>query len=103
MNCACVYQRPDYSTATVAIGGRETTKTYVKHAQVLLHWNKNHRETEEAAQALYAALEFNPRPTIGGKQVSYFDLRLPEAADVGSDDNGIFERVIWFDLYFEED
>ena len=103
MKRVAVYQRPVYGEATVALGGRETTKTLVKHIQVLVHWNKNHRETEEAAQALYDALKYNPRPVIGSRQVSYLDLMLPEPADAGSDDNGIFDRVLWVDIYFEED
>ena len=100
---ACVYERPAYSDATVAIGGREATKTLVKHVQVLVHWNRNHRQTEEAAQALYEALRWNPRPTLGNARVSYLDLMLPEPVDAGSDSNGIFERVLWLDIYFEED
>lgn len=99
----CVYERPVYSEATVAIGGAEATKTLVKHVQVVVHWNKNHRETEEAAQGLYDALRFNPRPVIGGRKVSYLDLQLKEPVDLGSDTNGIFERVLWMDIYFEED
>lgn len=99
----CVYQRTDYSDATIALGGNETTKTLLKHVQVLVHWNKNHRETEEAALALYSALQWNPRPTIGDTRASYIDLLLPEPVDVGSDSNGIFERVLWLDIYFEEE
>lgn len=103
MQRACVYQRPDYSGATVALGGSGATKTLVKRVQVLLHWNRNHRETEEAAQALYEALRFNPRAEIGGATASYVDLQLPEAVDLGSDPNGIFERTIWLDIYYEEE
>lgn len=99
----CVYQRTNYGAPTIAIGGRESTKTLVKHIQVLVHWNKNHRETEEAALALYNALQFNPRTTIGGASATYIDLELPEPVDVGSDSNGIFERVLWLDIYYEED
>ena len=102
MQRACVYQRSDYSGATVSIGGRDSTKTLEKHVQVLIHWNRNHRETEEAAQALYDALRFNPRGTIGEDTASYIDLKLPEPVDLGSDETGIFERVLWLDIYYEE-
>lgn len=98
----CVYQRPDYSDQQAAIGGRDATKTVCKHVQVLVHWNRNHRQTEEAAQALYERLRFNPRATVGGAAVGYVDLTLPEPADLGSDENGIFERSIWLDIYYEE-
>ncbi len=97
---AGVYQRQDYGPATVALGGGEPTKTHVKHVSVLIHWNKNHRETEEAAQALYDALKLNPPAPMG---IKYVNLLMPEPADVGSSDNGIFERVVWFDLHYEEE
>lgn len=99
---ACVYQRPDYSEQQAAIGGREATKTVCKRVQVLLHWNRNHRETEEAAMALYDALRFNPRGTVGGAAIGYVSLEMPEPADLGSDEHGIFERSIWADIYYEE-
>ena len=108
----CVYTRADYGSAQAAIGGSEATKTEVKHVSVVVHWNRNHKETEVAALALYDALKFNPRATIGGTtangvttggvDLTYIDLQLPEPQDVGSDENGIYERVIWIDLYFEE-
>ena len=101
MQRCCVYQRPDYSGAQVALG--KATKTLVKHVSVLVHWNRNHRETEAAAQALYDALSLNPPAEIGGARASYIDLQLPEPADLGSDENGIFERTIWLDIYYEED
>ena len=100
---ACVYQRTDYSNAVAAIGGEEPTRTLVKRVQVLLHWTRNHRETEEAAQALYERLRWNPRPQIGTARASYIDLKLLEPVDLGSDENGIFERVLWLDIYYEED
>lgn len=99
---ACVYQRRGQG-ANVALGGAASTKTLVKHLNVLVHWDRNHRETEEAAQALYDALRFNPRARIGNATASYVDLQLPEPVDLGSDQNGIFERSIWLDIYYEED
>ena len=99
----CVYQRSGYGGATVAIGGRAATRTLVKSVSVLVHWNANHRETEEAARALYDALAFNPRPvTIGDDTASYIDLQLSEPVDLGSDENGTFERSIWLDIYYQE-
>lgn len=99
---ACVYQRTDYADAMVALGGRDATVTERKRVQVLVHWNRNHRETEEAAQALYDALRWNPRPTIGGAQATYIDLVQNEPIDLGSDQDGIFDRSIWVDIYYEK-
>lgn len=97
---ACVYQREAYGAAQVALS--KATRTYVKSVSVLVHWNRNHRETEEAAQALYDALTLNPRSQIGEDTASYIDLQLPEPVDLGSDEHGIFERAIWLDVYYEE-
>ena len=98
---AAVYQRTDYGPATVAIGGEPATKTLVKHVSVLIHWTKNHRETEAAAQALYDALRYNPDVSTLG--IKYIELLMPEPADVGSNDIGIFERVIWMNLHYEQE
>ena len=98
----CVYSRQGYGGAQAAIGGRGATKTLVKEVSVLVHWNRNHRETEEAAQALFDALSFNPPASIGDSAVKYIDLRLPEPVDLGSDEHGVFERAIWLDIYYEE-
>lgn len=97
-----VYPRTDYATLDVAVGGRDSTVTHVKPVQVLVHWTKNARATEETAQALYNALSFNPRGVIGENSVSYIDLLTSEPVDLGADDNGIFERVLRFDIHYQE-
>lgn len=97
-----VYPRTDYATVDVAVGGRDTTVTHVKPVQVLVHWTKNARDTENTAQALYNALAYNPRGVINGHAVSYVELQSSEAIDLGADDNGIFERVIRFDIHYQE-
>lgn len=38
---------------------------------------------------------------IAGKHVNYLKLDVPEPIDVGTDDNGVYERVIWLTLYYE--
>lgn len=100
----CVYQRPSYDGAQVALGGPEATRTLVKRASVLVHWNRNARETEQAAQALYDAIasRATAHPGIGGDEATYIALELPEPVDLGSDSNGVFERTIWIDIYYEE-
>ncbi len=97
-----VYQRPDYSTAQTQLGGQVNTKTKVKHISILIHWNKNAKETEASAEALYDALLNAQNVTIDSQPVNYIDLRMPEPADLGTDDLGIYERVIWADFYFQK-
>lgn len=97
-----VWQRGDYSGGGVMLGGRSATLTWVKRVQVLVHWNRNAKETEEAARALYDAMTASGRPAIGGATASYIDMQMPEPADVGADDNGVFEQVIWLDIHYQE-
>ena len=98
-HCCCVYQREAGGGAQVAVG--EATVTYVKHVTVLVRWEQNHRTTEEAAQALFDALSNNPAATIGEDVATYVATLQPEPVDLGSDEDGIFERAIWLDIYYQ--
>lgn len=94
-----VWQRPAYDGAQVALGRATLTRT--KHVQVLVHWDKNARDTEAAAQSLYDAIAAADHPTIGDATASYIDLMLPEPVDLGADDQGVFERVLWLDINYQ--
>ena len=98
-----IYQRPDYSKANIAIGGLDTTRTQIKEISILVHWNENSNETEAAAQSIYDALLTATDVTINDQPVKYIALMMPEPVDVGTDDKGVYERVIWADFYYEED
>lgn len=85
----------------IALGGTEATKTAVKQISLLLHWNNNARETEAAAQALFDQLRAAESVRVGGFRVDYIRLMAPEPVDVGADETGVYERVIWIDIYYE--
>lgn len=87
--------------AETAIGGGAATRTRVKQISLLLHWNNNANETEQAALALYDALRAAGSFPMDELMVRYLRLRVPEPVDVGCDDTGVYERVIWMDLYYE--
>lgn len=97
-----VWQRADYSGSGTALGGAACTATRVKRVQVLVHWNRNARETELAAKALYDAAAAAARPQIGAARASYVQMQMPEPADVGADEGGVFERVIWLDIHYQK-
>jgi hypothetical protein len=96
-----------YSRATTgeqpvtALGGLQCTGTAVKQISILIHWNNNARETDAAAQELFNMLLAAENIQIGGHQVDYLRLMVPEPVDVGTDENGVYERVIWMDIYYE--
>lgn len=96
-----VYQLKERRARDIAIGGQATTKTGSKGISILVHWTKSTRETEAIAAALYADLASASAPTIGSKKVNYINLLHDEPIDVGTDENGICERVIEFVIYYE--
>ena len=96
-----IYQLRERWAREVALGGNTNTKTGIKGISVLVHWNSSTRETEDVAASLYADLAAVENPVIDGKQVNYIKLLHNEPIDVGTDENGICERVIEFVIYYE--
>ncbi len=96
-----IYQRKSSGRADIALGGLDCTKTETKHISILIHWNKYADQTEKAAQELYDKFLRVTNLTIAGKHVNYLRLEVSEPVDVGTDDSGIYERVIWLDLIYE--
>lgn len=98
-----VYSRARTGTpAETALGGQADTRTGRKQISLLLHWTNNARETEQAALALYDALGAAFPCRIGNATADYARLLVSEPVDVGADDGGIYERVIWLDIYYQK-
>lgn len=96
-----VYQRGTSSAPRMALGGLENTRYDIKQVSLLVHWNENARQTDEAAARLFDALRHITRSTIADTQIYLLKLDSGEPVDVGTDDSGIYERVIWMTLYHE--
>lgn len=97
-----VYSRAATGTPPgIALGGDACTKTMVKQVSLLIHWTRNAKETELAAQMLFEALRAAENIQIAGMQVNCIRLLVPEPVDVGTDEAGVYERVIWMDVYYE--
>lgn len=82
-----------------AIGG-ESTYAF-KGISILVHWNRNADETEKAALSLYEQLRTVKNVIINGHTVYMIELLVPEPVDVGTDEKGVYERVIEFKIYYE--
>lgn len=96
-----VYQRRQSGPPHIAIGGLKNTKYDVKPVSVMLHWTDNAKDTEAASFLLFDKLLNVTNVEIGGTHINYIRLMVPEPQDVGSDHAGVYERVIWLDLYYE--
>lgn len=96
-----VYQREGEYAPVIALNRLESYE--IKRISLLLHWNKNARETEQAAYTLYKKLD-NLRGSfsIGNTLIYFIQLSTSEPIDVGTDESGVFERVIWIDFYYRK-
>ena len=82
-----------------AIGSQPTYD--IIGVSVLIHWNDNANETELTARQLYQALYEAKNITINEHNVYMIELLVPEPVDVGTDDKGVYERVIEMKIYYE--
>lgn len=81
-----------------AVGGAQTT--HRKGITLLVHYSKSAREAEECARNIYDTLAQQDRPNIDGHIINYIELPYEEPISVGTDDDGIQEYVIDFNIYY---
>lgn len=96
-----VYQRDNKTPMKMALGGIDNTKHDKKEISILVHWTENANETERKAIELFEKLRAVNDVTIGESHIPFLILQVPEPVDVGTDEKGIYERVIWLDIYYE--
>lgn len=96
-----VYNLTRRGAPIMALGGAAQSSYDVKSVSLLLHWNRNARETEAAAHVLWNKLLRAGRPvTPGGVPIQYIQLTVPEPIAVDTDDNGVYEYVIEMNIYY---
>lgn len=98
-----VYSRPTSGSAHIALGGSLCTTYDKKSVSLLVHWNKCKDDTERAAYDLLEKLKTEDGLMIGDTQVYFVRLMVPEPQDVGTDDHGVYEYVIWLDFIYERE
>ena len=87
----------------IAIGGLLNTKTMEKSVSILIHWNKNAKETEQKAYEIYYKLLCLKDFEINNVKINYIKLLVPEPIDVGTDSSNVYERVIEAIFYYEKE
>lgn len=96
-----VYGKARSGPPVMAIGGAENSSYDIKSVSLLLHWNRNMNETEEAAQRLWNCLFCVTGVDVpSGSHIQYIQPNVPEPVAVGTDDSGIYEYVIEINIYF---
>ncbi len=96
-----VYQRKNPAPPIKAIG--QSSSYEIKPLSILIHWNKNANETERTALELYRQLGAVTFLELNDTHVQFISLLQSEPVDVGTDDSGVYERVIEFDIYYKKE
>lgn len=96
-----VYGRSSSGPPNIALGGLKCTTYDTKRISLLVHWTRSKEESEAAAYELFEKLRSISSLDIGDTHVNYLRLMVPEPQDVGSDDNNVYEYVIWLDLIYQ--
>ena len=97
-----IYQRKNPMPPRVCLGGINLASYEVKQVSILIHWNNDANDTEKASYELFEALLGCQRVTINNIDVPFINLVTNEPVDVGTDDKGIYERVIEMDIYYKK-
>lgn len=84
---------------TRAIGQQSSYE--VRRISLKLHWNKNQNESERAAFELYSQLRAVRSFDIDNTHVYFIDLLQAEPVSIGTDESGVYEWVIEFEIYYE--
>ena len=99
-----VYQRKINNNPLIALGGNLMSYKILP-VSILVHYNKNARETEEFSNKLYLELlnkSINLDDLrINNRKIKLIKLYNSSSVDVGADDNNVYERVIELDFYYE--
>ena len=96
-----VYQGKNNTPPRICLGGRQNSSYEVKKVTILIHWNFNARETEEFSYKLYEELSTQSSVAINKHHIKIIKLTTNEPIDVGTDEKGIYERVIDIEFYYE--
>ena len=96
-----VYSRSSSGPPNIALGGLEYTTCDTKRISLLVHWTRNKTESEAAAYELFEKLRSVSSLDIGDTHINYLSLMVPEPQDVGTDEGGVYEYVIWLDFIYQ--
>lgn len=95
----CVYS--GQTDKTIAIGGKETTKTKSAAFKVLIHYNNNYTTTEKVAAELYESISAIQKEAAGEYIIEFVNMKYGAAIDLHTSDSGIYERMIEFVVYYK--
>lgn len=93
----------EHGAYIIPVGGPDLKYYDEKYISLLIHWNNNSDETEIISNKIYYKLIdlYNTKPLyINDHLITQIKL-LSDNEDVGTDDKGVYERVIQFKLVYK--
>lgn len=96
-----VYPRKGSGPPITALGGYDCSTYGIKRISLLVHWSRSASDSEAAAFALYEKLLKQSSLMIGDSEIRFLVLQMPEPESVGTDNNGVYEYVIWLDFVYQ--
>ena len=90
----------DTSGYPVRAIGQDSSYTILP-VSVLIHWTKDAKITEQAARQLFEAIRTARNQTVNGHKIYLIDLLTPDPVFIGTDEKGVYEWVIEFQIYYE--
>ena len=69
--------------------------------RLLVHWNKNARETENAARNVYDQIKYITATDMDDIHVELITMDNGEPVFIGTDDNGVYEYYISGAIYYK--
>lgn len=72
----------------------------VAGVRILVHWNKNMRESEIASRSLFDKIRYITDVDMGDVHVDYLSVNENEPTFIGTDDNGVYEHHISARIYY---
>lgn len=100
-NALCVYSRKRSGSPVMALGGLPSYD--IKAVSLLLHCSKNAVQTEQTAVKLFEKIRAERELNINNIPIYYIAMQVPEPVGIGTDENGVYEYVIEFDLYYKKE
>lgn len=100
-NALCIYSRKRSGPPVIALGGLSSYD--VKAVSLLIHCSKNAVQAEQMAVTLFKKIKSERELTINNIPIYHIAMQIPEPVSIGTDDKGVYEYVIDFDLYYRKD
>ncbi len=95
----CLYSRPEGASNNIKVGGSECTGYFTEPLKLLIRWGKDSSAADAKAREIFEPLR-SSRIIISGRN-GFIQTIYAHPSALGTDEKGIYEYCIDFELYYE--